>query len=312
MSTTPKIGRTGEVEDRNVIGADQVAESQPDARIPGEHFDGPYDERGEGQDQVRMAQTGTAAQLGKLAIGQTVIYRYDDAKKEDAPAIVVRLNENGSVNLKVLSNAPENDFKENVFVGHGQNTWHHRGEIYVPTFNLDGTDRIRPTPFDAHEQIVRGPHTHSLDGGYRTAGVAEEYVPQEFPKVVDVNEETGEPVLTHGPDDKVHADIDKKKADEANAARERNQAGRAPYETPADRNAREARERVAAVTVPLERNQAGIGSARLQQGGDLLPGETPAQLDARIAKDNREEEERAESASREGGPQLGKRAARQV
>jgi hypothetical protein len=32
---------------------------------------------------------------------------------------------------------------------------------------LDGKDKITPTPFDAHEQIVRGPHTHSLKDGYQ-------------------------------------------------------------------------------------------------------------------------------------------------
>lgn len=32
---------------------------------------------------------------------------------------------------------------------------------------LDGTDKITPTPFDAHEKVVRGPHTHSLKDGYQ-------------------------------------------------------------------------------------------------------------------------------------------------
>lgn len=30
--------------------------------------------------------------------------------------------------------------------------------------NLDGSDKIIPTPFDAHEQVVRGPHEHTKDG----------------------------------------------------------------------------------------------------------------------------------------------------
>lgn len=33
--------------------------------------------------------------------------------------------------------------------------------------NLDGKDKITPTPFDAHEQVVRKPHTHSLEHGYQ-------------------------------------------------------------------------------------------------------------------------------------------------
>jgi len=35
--------------------------------------------------------------------------------------------------------------------------------------NLDGTDKIVPTPYDAHEQVVRGPHTHSREEGYQPA-----------------------------------------------------------------------------------------------------------------------------------------------
>jgi hypothetical protein len=29
---------------------------------------------------------------------------------------------------------------------------------------LDGTEKLTHTPFDAHEQIVRGPHTHGKYG----------------------------------------------------------------------------------------------------------------------------------------------------
>lgn len=34
---------------------------------------------------------------------------------------------------------------------------------------LDGKDKITPVPFDAHEQVARGPHTHSLKEGYQPA-----------------------------------------------------------------------------------------------------------------------------------------------
>lgn len=44
----------------------------------------------------------------------------------------------------------------------------------LPTQNshgaeLDGKGVIKATPFDAHEQIVRKPHTHSLAEGYQPA-----------------------------------------------------------------------------------------------------------------------------------------------
>ena len=35
--------------------------------------------------------------------------------------------------------------------------------------NLDGTDKITPVPFDAHEQVVRGHHSHSAEKGYHKA-----------------------------------------------------------------------------------------------------------------------------------------------
>lgn len=31
---------------------------------------------------------------------------------------------------------------------------------------LDGSEALKPTPFDAHEQVVRKPHTHSQQKGY--------------------------------------------------------------------------------------------------------------------------------------------------
>ena len=52
--------------------------------------------------------------------------------------------------------------------------------------NLDGKDKITPTPFDAHEQVVRKPHTHDPEHGYQPV---EEHV-----KVLaeDVTEEVAE------------------------------------------------------------------------------------------------------------------------
>lgn len=37
--------------------------------------------------------------------------------------------------------------------------------VYSPS-KLDGTEKIGPVPFDTHEQVVRGPHTHSTETGY--------------------------------------------------------------------------------------------------------------------------------------------------
>lgn len=55
---------------------------------------------------------------------------------------------------------------------------------------LDGTDVIKPTPFDAHEQVARASHEHTADGL-----VAKEYEHQEYPKAIAHDEETGEPVI---------------------------------------------------------------------------------------------------------------------
>lgn len=57
---------------------------------------------------------------------------------------------------------------------------------------LDGTDKITPTPFDAHEQVVRSQHDYSKESGYtpaepvaliqgEKAGIAK----NEYPKAVD-------------------------------------------------------------------------------------------------------------------------------
>jgi len=55
---------------------------------------------------------------------------------------------------------------------------------------LDGKEQVAPTPFDAHEKIVRSTHRHTKDGY-----VADEYKPQEYPKAIAHDEETGEPVI---------------------------------------------------------------------------------------------------------------------
>lgn len=55
--------------------------------------------------------------------------------------------------------------------------------------NLDGKEKISPTPFDTHEKVVRGPHTHTAGEGYQPV----EAEHQEFPKVLAHNEDSGEP-----------------------------------------------------------------------------------------------------------------------
>lgn len=54
----------------------------------------------------------------------------------------------------------------------------------------------KPVPFDAHEQVVRQPHTHSRVGGYQ----AVPYEEQEFPKHEQVENEDGstETVVNRG------------------------------------------------------------------------------------------------------------------
>ena len=51
------------------------------------------------------------------------------------------------------------------------------------------TQDIKPVPFDAHEQIVRGPHTHSQAEGYKALDedAAEDAI-TEFPKAVTIGE----------------------------------------------------------------------------------------------------------------------------
>lgn len=57
--------------------------------------------------------------------------------------------------------------------------------------NLDGKEKITPTPFDTHEKVVRGTHTHSASEGSQPA----EYEHQEYPKAVAHDAETGEPII---------------------------------------------------------------------------------------------------------------------
>lgn len=47
--------------------------------------------------------------------------------------------------------------------------------------NLDGTEKIIHTPYDAHEQIVRKPHTHDLEHGYQPK--VEEEAREEAPAI---------------------------------------------------------------------------------------------------------------------------------
>lgn len=62
--------------------------------------------------------------------------------------------------------------------------------------NLDGKDKITPTPFDAHEQVVRQQHTHSKEGGYEADP---DFEASEFPKAV-AHTEAGEPVVAKDAD----------------------------------------------------------------------------------------------------------------
>ncbi len=48
---------------------------------------------------------------------------------------------------------------------------------------LDGTQPVKPVPFDSHEQKVRAPHTYSAEEGYQPAEASDE--PAEYPKAVD-------------------------------------------------------------------------------------------------------------------------------
>jgi hypothetical protein len=65
--------------------------------------------------------------------------------------------------------------------------------------NLDGKDKITPTPFDAHEQVVRKTHTHVMPVSKQvpdeTTGYQERvYEHEEYPKVVGETD-NGEPII---------------------------------------------------------------------------------------------------------------------
>ena len=63
---------------------------------------------------------------------------------------------------------------------------------------LDGTETHKhlTTPFDAHEQVVRGTHVHEA-GEYK----AVEHEHRDFPKAVSHNPETGEPMIALSAED---------------------------------------------------------------------------------------------------------------
>jgi len=68
--------------------------------------------------------------------------------------------------------------------------------------NLDGTETIKPTPFDTHEQIVRGPHAFDKEQGYvKTDPVHtfnekdEPMALHEYPKAIAHNEDNTEPIV---------------------------------------------------------------------------------------------------------------------
>lgn len=84
---------------------------------------------------------------------------------------------------------------------------------------LDGTEKLGPVPYDAHEQVVRQSHEHSQSEGYKPA----EYEHQEFPKAVAHDKETGEPLLVRDAEEEEAAtEALEAEADKAKAARKGN------------------------------------------------------------------------------------------
>ena len=63
--------------------------------------------------------------------------------------------------------------------------------------NLDGTMPIIPTPFDAHERVVRGPHTHTQEEGYEPQSLSQSEPGQQYPKAVTHDPETGAPIIVN-------------------------------------------------------------------------------------------------------------------
>lgn len=58
--------------------------------------------------------------------------------------------------------------------------------------NLDGTDKLTPTPFDAHEQATRGEHIPTaIDSPDKDPASV-----QEYPKAVE-HTDAGEPVVVN-------------------------------------------------------------------------------------------------------------------
>lgn len=71
---------------------------------------------------------------------------------------------------------------------------------------LDGTETLKPTPFDAHEQVVRQPHTfvpvkNASVEAHEAAGYQADpdFEASEYPKAVD-HREDGEPVVARDAD----------------------------------------------------------------------------------------------------------------
>jgi hypothetical protein len=67
---------------------------------------------------------------------------------------------------------------------------------------LDGSDKIQPTPFDAHEKVVRAPHTfvpvaNASVEAHDAAGYKADpdFEASEYPKAIDHDPVTGEPVI---------------------------------------------------------------------------------------------------------------------
>jgi hypothetical protein len=118
--------------------------------------------------------------IAKPKLGQIVVYKYEDTKKADCPAVIVRVVSGTLVNLRLLEDAPGMDWKQSVPAGVGPGTWSPDGGSVVQ--NLDGTVEIKPVPFDAHEQIVTGPHVHDSEKGYVAVPG---YERKEYPLVVD-------------------------------------------------------------------------------------------------------------------------------
>lgn len=66
---------------------------------------------------------------------------------------------------------------------------------------LDGSEVLKPTPFDAHDQVARVQHEEApKEAGYVHSGLKAsdpQDEPAEFPKAVAHDEKTGEPVVVN-------------------------------------------------------------------------------------------------------------------